>query len=93
MNVFTDASRDERWEVGVKDLCSQLRAPAALTFLKDDAKPNHMSTGDWILKATLDAHLMALISAGRYREVYRTLVRLFPPAVTEPDTRQNGPKK
>jgi hypothetical protein len=76
-NPFTLESRDAVLSLNIEGLLPRLRAPESLRRLLVDVKPQHMPMGDFALKSMVDAHLMALIIAGRYREVQATLVAMF----------------
>lgn len=57
-NPFVDASRDDRWETGLPELnMQQLRAPAALQWLKDEAKPATMPLGTFVLSSAFNISL------------------------------------
>jgi hypothetical protein len=76
-NPFTGESRDARLGIKVEGWCDTLRAPESLHRLFMEAKPGHVSIGDFALKAMLDAHLMALMVAGQYTRIYSLLGNLF----------------
>lgn len=76
-NPFTLESREAVLSLNIEGLLPRLRAPESLRRLLVDVKPQHMPMGDFALKSMVDAHLMALIIAGRYREVQATLVAMF----------------
>ena len=76
MNPLTSETRDQVLSVNLAGFCTKLRAPESLRALLR-MKPDHVGLGDHLLKAALDAHLMALIVGGRYRELQTTLAALF----------------
>jgi hypothetical protein len=83
-NPFVDASRDDRWETGLPELSmQQLRAPAALRWLKHDAKPADVALGTFALTSMFDVTLIRLIIAKQYREVIGRLVSTWPELLTE----------
>jgi hypothetical protein len=82
-NPWTDASRDDRWEVGLPELMmQQLRAPASLRWLKEDAKPATMSLGTFALRSMFSMSLVALIVGDRHKDVIRQYVRTWPELLT-----------
>ena len=60
-------------------VCEKLRMPSSLHRLIKLAKPQHVSTADYLLKGALDQYLHHQISVGRYDLVQGTLVALFGP--------------
>lgn len=59
--------------------CEKLRMPSSLHRLLKLAKPQHISTADYLLKSALDQYLLHQISDGRYDLVQDTLAALFGP--------------
>jgi hypothetical protein len=82
-NPFTDESRDARLKLGIDGLCDTLRSPESLHRIVMEHKPATVSTGDFALKAMLDAVIDAHKVRGDYRGIYRLLGTLFGDAVTE----------
>lgn len=82
-NPWTDASRDDRWEVGLPELnMQQLRAPVVLRWLKEEAKPGTMTLGTFALGSMFDRALIALIIGDKHKEVIRQYVRTWPELLT-----------
>lgn len=82
-NPFVDQSRDERWQTAVSGWLDQLRAPATLQWLKDEAKPATMSLGTFALVSMFDRSMIANIVNGRHRDVIRQYVRTWPDLLTD----------
>jgi hypothetical protein len=82
-NPWTDESRDDRWEIGLPELMmQQLRTPAALRWLKEDAKPATMSLGTFALRSMFNASLITLIVEDKHKDVIRRYVRTWPELLT-----------
>ena len=76
-NPFTDETRDARMKLSIDGLCDTLRAPESLRTLVMEQKPSTVSTGDFALKAMLDAVIDTKQSHGDYRGIQRLLGTLF----------------
>jgi hypothetical protein len=82
-NPLVDATREERWEVGLPEwMMQQLRAPSSLSWLKEDAKPASMPLGTFALSSMFGHALIALIVDARHKEVIRQYVRTWPELLT-----------
>jgi hypothetical protein len=82
-NPFVDATREDRWEVGLPEwMMQQLRAPECLRWLKDEAKPATMPLGTFALSSMFDRSLIRLIVDARHKDVIRQYVRTWPELLT-----------
>lgn len=82
-NPFVDASRDDRWEIGLPEwMMQQLRAPESLRWLKEDAKPSTMPLGTFALSSMFKGAVIGLIVDDKHKEVIRQYVRTWPELLT-----------